>query len=163
MLFGDALSAAITIGAVALIALMLPPLNWALLDAVWSSPDAPNACRAGGACWAYLHDKARLILFGIYPPDQQWRPVLVIALIVAMVLASLSPRLWNARLLLLWATAIGVMLLLMQGGGAGAGAGRDRQMGRPAGHAAAGGPVAWAGLSDGCPAGARTSVRPADR
>lgn len=116
VLFGDALSAAITIGAVALIALMLPALNWALLDAVWSSPDAPNACRAGGACWAYLHDKARLILFGIYPPDQQWRPVLVIALIVAMVLASLSPRLWNARLLLLWATAIGVMLLLMQGG-----------------------------------------------
>lgn len=34
---------------------------------------------------------------------------------VAMVLALLSPRLWNARLLLLWATAIGIMLL-MRGG-----------------------------------------------
>lgn len=116
ILFGDAVSAAITMGIIAVVLLLLPAFNWAVLDAVWSGPDAPDACREGGACWAYLHDKARLILFGIYPPDQQWRPVLVIVLIVAMVLTSLSPRLWNARLLFLWAGAIGVMLLLMQGG-----------------------------------------------
>ena len=34
---------------------------------------------------------------------------------VAMVLALLSPRLWNARLLLFWATAIGIMLLVRGG------------------------------------------------
>lgn len=116
VLFGDALSAAITLGTLALIALMLPVLDWAVLNAVWRSPGGPEACRSGGACWAYLHDKARLILFGIYPPAQQWRPVLVIVLIAAMVLASLSPRLWNLRLLALWAGAIGVMLVLMRGG-----------------------------------------------
>ena len=114
LLFGDAVSAIITLGTVALIIALLPTLNWAFPNAVWQGDAA--ACRAGGACWAYIHDKARLILFGIYPADQQWRPVLVIALIIAMVLISLSPRLWNAKLTLLWGGAIALMLVLMKGG-----------------------------------------------
>lgn len=114
ILFGDALSVIITLGMIGVIVALLPVLDWAIFDAVWQG-DAP-ACRAGGACWAYIHDKARLILFGIYPPDQQWRTVIVIVLIIGMVLASLSPRLWNARLALLWGGAIAVMLVLMQGG-----------------------------------------------
>lgn len=114
ILFGDAVSALITVGVIGLIVMMLPVLDWAVFDAVWQG-DA-EACRAGGACWAYIHDKARLILFGIYPPDQQWRPVVVIVLILAMVVASLSPRFWNAGLALLWGGAIAVMLVLMKGG-----------------------------------------------
>ncbi|MDB6454231.1 amino acid ABC transporter permease [Falsirhodobacter sp. 20TX0035] len=114
ILFGDAVAALITVGVIGLIVLMLPVLEWAVFDAVWHGDAA--ACRAGGACWAYIHDKARLILFGIYPPDQQWRPVIVIGLILAMVMASLSPRFWNARLALLWGGAILVMLVLMKGG-----------------------------------------------
>lgn len=116
LLFGDAVSVVITMATLAMIVMLLPALNWAILDAVWPGQGGADACRAGGACWAYLQDKARLILFGIYPPDQQWRPVVVIVLIVAMVLASLSPRLWNFRLALLWGAAIAVMLLLMRGG-----------------------------------------------
>ena len=111
---GDALSVVITLGMIGMFVALLPVLDWAVFDAVWQG-DAP-ACRAGGACWAYLHDKARLILFGIYPPDQQWRTGIVIVLIVGMVLASLSPRFWNARLAFLWGGAIAVMLVLMQGG-----------------------------------------------
>lgn len=114
ILFGDALSVLITLGVMAMILLMLPALNWAILDAVWQGDSAD--CRTGGACWAYIHDKARLILFGIYPPEHQWRPVLVIILIFAMVLASLSPRLWNSRLAVLWGGAIVLMLVLMKGG-----------------------------------------------
>ncbi|CAM3220715.1 amino acid ABC transporter permease [Paracoccus nototheniae] len=116
LLLGDAVSAVITLCTLGMVVLLLPAFNWAVLDAVWSGSEGQDACRAGGACWAYLHDKARLILFGIYPPDQQWRPVVVIGLIVAMVLASLSPRLWNIRLALVWAAAIAVILLLMRGG-----------------------------------------------
>lgn len=115
LLFGDVLSALLTLLALGLILALLPALNWAVLDAVWSTED-PDTCRQGGACWAYVQDKARLILFGIYPPEQHWRPLLVIGLILAMVLASLSPRLWGARLLAIWGLSLLAMLGLMRGG-----------------------------------------------
>ena len=44
-------------------------LDWAVLDAVWSPADA-QLCRqmqGEGACWAFVADKYRFILFGTYP------------------------------------------------------------------------------------------------
>ena len=39
----------------------------AAVDAVWRAPD-PRACReAHGACWAFIGEKHRFILFGTYP------------------------------------------------------------------------------------------------
>ncbi|MBI1219376.1 MAG: ABC transporter permease subunit [Rhodobacteraceae bacterium] len=118
LLFGDALSAAITLGTIALIAMLLPALKWATVDATWHAA-TPSACQGAGACWAFIGAKLRLILFGLYPPTQQWRPILVIAITLLMVLASLSPRVWGGRLALLWGGAILVMLTLMYGGFAG--------------------------------------------
>lgn len=46
---------------------------WAVVDAVWYTPDG-SACRAAaGACWAIIAEKHRLILFGTYPYGEQWR------------------------------------------------------------------------------------------
>ncbi|WP_295805634.1 amino acid ABC transporter permease [uncultured Nitratireductor sp.] len=118
IVFGDFLSATLTIVAIAIILSILPVLNWALINAHWNVA-SPAECQDGGACWAFIRAKARLIMFGLYPPGEQWRAVAVILLILAMILASLSPRLWNAKLLAVWATAIGVMLILMGGGIAG--------------------------------------------
>ncbi|MGO4851387.1 amino acid ABC transporter permease [Phaeovulum sp. W22_SRMD_FR3] len=115
LLFGDAVSVTITLGVTGLLMAVLPALDWAFVSADWHG-DADSCRQASGACWAYLHDKARLILFGIYPPDQQWRPILVMVLILAMVMASLLPRFWNGRLMLLWGGAIALMLVLMHGG-----------------------------------------------
>lgn len=114
LLFGDLLSAFLTVLAVLIIVGLIPAFNWAVLDAHWVG--GPAACQGGGACWTFIGAKARLILFGLYPPSEQWRATIVIVLIVAMVLVSLSPRLWNARLLLVWAVAIAAMLVLMGGG-----------------------------------------------
>ena len=52
----------------------VPPfIDWAFLDAVWR-PDA-KACReASGACWGFIAEKHRFILFGTYPYEQHWRP-----------------------------------------------------------------------------------------
>ena len=52
----------------------LPPfIDWAFLDAVWR-PDS-KACReAEGACWGFIAEKHRFILFGTYPYEQHWRP-----------------------------------------------------------------------------------------
>ncbi len=118
LLFGDLLSATLSAVTVLLLLALIPAFNWAVLDAHWTVR-SPSDCQSGGACWAFIGAKARLILFGLYPPSEQWRAVLVILLIVGMILVSLSPKLWNARLLAVWGVAVGAMLILMGGGVAG--------------------------------------------
>lgn len=115
LFFGDWLSICLTIVSVLIIISLIPAFRWAVLDATWPG-GTPEACRTGGACWAFVGAKSRLILFGLYPPQYQWRATIVIVLIIAMVLTSLSPRFWGARLAVLWVGGILLMLLLMGGG-----------------------------------------------
>ena len=43
------------------------------------APD-PKACRAAaGACWGFIAEKHRFILFGTYPFEEHWRPALATA------------------------------------------------------------------------------------
>lgn len=115
--FGGVSSTFLTLAAGAVLLLAMPRLlQWGVLDAVWTAADG-NACReASGACWAFLRAKLRQIAFGIYPPDQQWRPLLGMVLMLAAILWSLPPRNWGGRLLLLWGVAVVVFLGLMGGG-----------------------------------------------
>src|SRR5690606_14235703 len=115
LFFGDLIASVLTVSTGFLLILMIPALNWAVLDAVWATDD-PSTCRDGGACWAFIAAKFRFIIFGVYPPDEQWRPLLVMVLILAMILASLSPRLWGQRLIAAWIASVVAMLTLMWGG-----------------------------------------------
>jgi general L-amino acid transport system permease protein len=115
LFFGDLVASVLTVTTGVLLILLIPALNWAVLDAVWSTDD-PSTCRNGGACWAFIAAKFRFIIFGVYPPDEQWRPLLVMGLILAMILASLSPKLWGRRLIAAWIASVAVMLTLMWGG-----------------------------------------------
>ena len=47
---------------------LVPPfVDWAFVHAVWRSPNS-DACReAEGACWAFIGEKHRFMLFGTYP------------------------------------------------------------------------------------------------
>ncbi len=93
-------SALATLAVLALAWMLLPPfVHWAFLDAVWFSPDG-RACRApgAGACWALITEKYRFILFGTYPYDEQWRPALGIAVLIALYVASALRRFWRAGL-----------------------------------------------------------------
>jgi general L-amino acid transport system permease protein len=97
-------------------------VDWALVQAVLA-PD-PGACRAAaGACWGFVAEKHRLILFGRYPYDEQWRPLSATVAILAMLVASALPALWTrrgARLLVAgWIAAFTLFLALMLGGFAG--------------------------------------------
>lgn len=115
LFFGDLVATCLTVATGFLIIAMLPALNWAVFDAVWSTSD-PATCRDGGACWAFIAAKFRFIMFGVYPPDEHWRPLVVMGLILVMILASLSPRLWGMRLIYAWTASVVVMLTLMWGG-----------------------------------------------
>ena len=79
-LFGGVFNTVLTLLALYLLALTIPPfVRWAFIDAVWSAPNG-QACRGPGgeevgACWAFIGEKLRFILFGRYPYDEQWRPL----------------------------------------------------------------------------------------
>ena len=42
----------------------------------------------GGACWAFIVEKHRLILFGTYPYDEQWRPLLATIILIAVIVCA---------------------------------------------------------------------------
>ena len=90
-------------------------LSWAVLRAVWQ----PNfeACRVdgAGACWGVIAEKYRLILFGRYPFEAQWRPLLATSLLLALLIASCTRAFWHAWLGLLWAVVLVVFFTLMHG------------------------------------------------
>lgn len=100
--------------------LALPPLfDWLWFGARFSV-DSPDICRqAGGACWAVIVNKYRLILFGLYPYDEQWRPLLASVLLVVLVIVSTWRFFWRPWLALLWVMVIALVAVLMWGGVAG--------------------------------------------
>ena len=95
--------------------------DWAVLRAI-TAPDLA-ACKAlahRGACWGFVTEKWRLILFGRYPYADQWRPALATAVIVVMIVATAWPALWTrrgARMLTIgWIAALLAFFALMAGG-----------------------------------------------
>jgi len=91
-------------------------VDWLILSAVWE-PATADVCRAAtGACWAFIHEKYRLILFGLYPYSEQWRPTLAVALFLGMILASCNRHFWKPWLVLAWTVILTVCGVLMYGG-----------------------------------------------
>jgi general L-amino acid transport system permease protein len=83
---------------------------------VWSAPD-PRACReARGACWAFVGEKHRFILFGTYPYEQHWRPALATVVLLFLWIFSAFSRNWRWWLGAVWATGLACIGLLMWGG-----------------------------------------------
>ena len=117
-LFSTPLNAALTILIVWFALMTLPALfDWLFFDAVFSAPDR-RACRAAGsgACWAFIAEKHRFILFGLYPYEEQWRPLIVVALFVALILVSCNRRFWTRWLVPVWLVGLTAIGVLMWGG-----------------------------------------------
>ena len=96
---------------------VVPPLiDWALVNSVWRAAD-PAQCRgADGACWALIGEKHRFIIFGLYPWEEQWRPLFAILLFVFALFVSCYPRFWRPWLLALWTAVFAACAVLMWGG-----------------------------------------------
>ena len=96
--------------------LLLPKLlSWAVVRAVW----LPNfeACRVdgAGACWGVVAEKYRIIIFGRYPFEEQWRPLVATALMLGLLVASCTRAFWKPWLLILWAVVLAAFFTLMYG------------------------------------------------
>lgn len=92
-----------------------PIVRWVFLDSVWGT--SPESCReAAGACWSVIHANARFIFFGFYPPQEQWRPLVAMLLLVGLLLISRNRRFWKKSLLYAWVAGLAIMGVLMGGG-----------------------------------------------
>jgi general L-amino acid transport system permease protein len=70
-----------------------------------------QGARKPGVC----RRKLRFILF-TFPYAEQWRPLLVVVIFVALILLSCDRRLWGRRLPVLWLLGLGAVGVLMWGG-----------------------------------------------
>jgi general L-amino acid transport system permease protein len=133
-LFRDIKSSIATLLVLALALHYLPALfSWAVLQAV-AAPDA-DACQAArgvGACWGVVSEKYRLIIFGRYPYEEQWRPLIATLLLVALLMFSCVRLFWKRWLAVLWIAVFAVFFWLMLGGALGLSkVGTDRWGGLP--------------------------------
>ena len=117
-LFNTWYNALLTLGALYLIVIALKAIiGWAFVDAVWAGTN--EDCRAAfgeGACWSVIGVKLRFILFGTYPFEEQWRPMLAVALFAAMAVLSTWRALWSRALMFGWVVLLVALGLLMRGG-----------------------------------------------
>ena len=110
------------LASLALLAAVLPPLwRWLVTDSRFAPADYDACLASGGACWAFLQAKWRLILFGTFPYDEQWRPAWAVALFIGMVLLSAWRGAWldparRRAMGLLWLLVMAAIVVLMHGG-----------------------------------------------
>jgi general L-amino acid transport system permease protein len=90
-------------------------VQWAFIDSVWLT-SGQQCHEAEGACWSVVTQNIRFNIFGYYPYAEQWRPLLAMIILIAMLLYSRDWNKWNKRLGYAWLFALFVMGLLMKGG-----------------------------------------------
>jgi general L-amino acid transport system permease protein len=117
-LFGDVKSGIATLVILALGLYYLPGFfKWAVFNAVLvTDANACQAARGTGACWAVVVEKFRLIVFGRYPYEQQWRPELATLILLALLVASCIRYFWKPWLTLAWVVVVPAFFMLMGGG-----------------------------------------------
>lgn len=115
-LFNNITSSILTLASLYVLGRVVPPfIRWAFINAKWFT--SSEACRgADGACWAVIPANIRFILFGFFPYELQWRPLLAMILLVALLFYSRNRRHWKKSLLYAWLGGLFAMGLLMRGG-----------------------------------------------
>jgi len=117
-LLGDWKSAITTVLLVIVGLYLLPTVaNWGIVQAVFGADaKACQEARGVGACWGVVSEKFRVIIFGRYPFEQQWRPELATALMVAALVLSCVRWFWKPWLAAMWVGVLAVFFMLMGGG-----------------------------------------------
>lgn len=94
-------------------------VSWALVNATFGAEQG-EICREnmhGGACWSVVAARWRIVLFGLYPFEEQWRSGLACAIMVVVAILSCVPWFWSPRRLpVLWVAGFAAFYILMRGG-----------------------------------------------
>lgn len=90
-------------------------VGWAVVNASFGA--SKDFCgEVSGACWAFVHDNYRFLLFGTYPAGEQWRPLIAIFMLVGGILVSMNRRFWSPWLAVAWVVGFFVMYIILGGG-----------------------------------------------
>jgi general L-amino acid transport system permease protein len=115
-LFNGVFSSILTIVTLFFLWKVVPPLfRWAFIDSAWTT--SGQACKqAAGACWSIIYTNFRFIIFGFYPYEQQWRPLLAMLILFGLLFYSRNRNHWKKPLAYAWIIGLFTMGLLMKGG-----------------------------------------------
>ncbi|MEE4137323.1 MAG: amino acid ABC transporter permease [Desulforhopalus sp.] len=115
-LFNGYLNSLLTLAVLYLLWQTMPPfVSWAFIDSMWFATS--DQCKAGsGACWSVITANIRFILFGFYPHELQWRPLLAIVILIALLLYSQNRKHWKKHLAWAWLIGLFTMGVLLMGG-----------------------------------------------
>jgi general L-amino acid transport system permease protein len=115
-LFGDLRTSLGTLAIGAVLLWIVPPLiQWLFINAVWIK-NYETCHAAAGACWGVIAEKYRIIIFGRYPFDDEWRPLIATVLLMALLVFSCMRMAWKPLLGALWVVVLAVFFTLMRGG-----------------------------------------------
>jgi general L-amino acid transport system permease protein len=93
-------------------------INWAFVNSVTNAHSMAE-CRSigSGACWAVVGERGRLVIFGLYPFEEQWRALLACGVLLAGAILSCLPRFHSVALLVsVWLVSFLLFTVLMGGG-----------------------------------------------
>ena len=114
-LFSSLANTVLTVLALYLLYLLLPPLiQWALVNADWSG-ETHQDCTGSGACWVFIKVRLAQFLYGFYPEAERWRVNVVFVLwagFVGFVAFPRGQRAWIVAFLLVVLPIATVVLLL---------------------------------------------------
>jgi general L-amino acid transport system permease protein len=116
-LFSSWLNTALTLLIAYVAYLILPPaIDWAIIGAKWSAGKPDECANITGACWPLIHEKYRLMLFGRYPYEDQWRSLAAMVLLLAAIVFSCNRNFWKPWLGGFWVVVLAVFFWLLAGG-----------------------------------------------
>lgn len=117
-LFDSPRSTLTTLFVLGVLAYILPGIaQWGLFNAVFAiDANACQAARGSGACWGVVGEKYRAILFGRFPFEEQWRPLLATSIMLTGLILSCIRFFWKPWLAAVWVFVLASFFVLMGGG-----------------------------------------------
>ena len=94
--------------------------KWGVSDAIFRADFQACLKNHDGACWGFVAEKWRLIIFGRFPYDEQWRSAVGTSAVLLMLFVSAFPQTWTKTgikiLGALWLAALAAFFIFMRGG-----------------------------------------------
>ena len=106
-LFNNWFNSVLTLVTLYTLGKIVPPfIRWAFVDSFWL-PSTGEACKgAEGACWSIIPANIRFIIFGFFPYESQWRPLVAMVLLIGLLFYSRNRDHWKKSLAYAWGAGL---------------------------------------------------------